>query len=64
MKNGDRVAFSLPMYAAIDRQDPEMLLQPQQTVKEVGGEVGGKKDRQCCEADKFIHAFFVVFLKL
>lgn len=42
MKSGDRVAFSLPMYAAIDRQDPEMLLQPQQTVNEVGG--GGRRE--------------------
>ena len=57
MRSGDRVALSLSVYEAVDRQDPETLLQPQQTEEEEEEEEEGRKDWQCCELDKFIPVF-------
>lgn len=43
MESGDRVALLLSEYEAVDRQDPETLLQPQQTEEEQVGE-GGRRE--------------------
>lgn len=52
MESDDKVVLSLSVYEAVDRQDPETLLQPQQTRRRRkrrwwwwGKEAGGKEGR-------------------
>lgn len=67
MESGDRVALLLSVYEAVDRQDPETLLQPQQTEEEQVGEGGrrwGRTGNVVKQTSLFMLFFFCGFLEV